>query len=136
MLNPQDIVTLLLALGVLLATARLLGEISLYFRLPSVFGEILAGILLGPTVLGALAPEISLSLFPRSGIGPLLLDGIITLSIVLFLLVAGLEANISTMRRQGKTVATIGLSGIFFPISYRIWDGLVFPSFTRISTWS
>jgi Kef-type K+ transport system membrane component KefB/mannitol/fructose-specific phosphotransferase system IIA component (Ntr-type) len=115
MLNPKDIVTLLLALGVLLATARLLGEISLYFRLPSIFGEILAGILLGPTVLGALAPEISLSLFPRSGNGALLLDGIITLSIVLFLLVAGLEANISTMRRQGKTVATIGLSGIFFP---------------------
>jgi len=115
MLNNIDIVVLLLALGVLLASARFFGEIALYFRLPSVFGEIVAGILLGPTVLGALAPEISGLLFPRSGIGALLLDGIITLSIVLFLLVAGLEANITTMRRQGKTVATIGLSGILFP---------------------
>ncbi len=115
MLNHIDIVALLLALGVLLASARFFGEIALYFRLPSVFGEILAGILLGPTVMGTLFPEISGLLFPRSGIGALLLDGIITLSIVLFLLVAGLEANISTMRRQGKTVATIGLSGILFP---------------------
>jgi len=115
MLNHIEIVALLLALGVLLASARFFGEIALYFRLPSVFGEILAGILLGPTVMGTLFPEISGLLFPRSGIGALLLDGIITLSIVLFLLVAGLEANISTMRRQGKTVATIGLSGILFP---------------------
>ena len=115
MLNHIEIVVLLLALGVLIASARLLGEIVLFFRLPSVFGEILAGILLGPTVMGALFPEISGFLFPRSGISALLLDGIITLSIVLFLLVAGLQANISTMRRQGKTIATIGLSGILFP---------------------
>jgi Kef-type K+ transport system membrane component KefB/mannitol/fructose-specific phosphotransferase system IIA component (Ntr-type) len=127
-LDPKDIVILLLALGLLLATARLLGEIALYIRLPSVFGEILAGILLGPTVLGALAPEISLSLFPRSGISALLLDGIITLAIVLFLLVAGLEANISTMKRQGKTVATIGLSGIIFPSLIGFGMAWYFPS--------
>jgi len=115
LLNPVDIVKLLIALGVLLAGARLLGEIALFFRLPSIFGEILAGILLGPTVLGAVAPDISMALFPKSGIGAQLLDGITTLSIVMFLLVAGLEADISTMWRQGKAVVAIGFSGILFP---------------------
>lgn len=126
-LNPQDVVVMLIALGVLLAAARLMGELALRFRLPSVFGEILAGILLGPTVLGAIAPEISRWLFPPSGINALLFDGIITLAIVLFLLVAGLEADISSMWRQGKIVISIGVSGILFPSAIGFAAAWYFP---------
>ncbi|MDO3376928.1 cation:proton antiporter domain-containing protein [Geoalkalibacter halelectricus] len=116
-LSHQDVTILLAGLGVLLAAARLLGEIARRFQLPAVFGEILAGILLGPTVLGALAPNFSNLLFPRSGTGALLLDGMVTLAIVLFLLVAGMEADISTVWRQGRAVATVGLAGIVFPFA-------------------
>ncbi|SDL96521.1 Kef-type K+ transport system, membrane component KefB [Geoalkalibacter ferrihydriticus] len=116
-LSHHDVTILLAGLGVLLATARLLGEIARRFQLPAVFGEILAGILLGPTVLGTLAPNVNALLFPRSGGGALLLDGITTLAIVLFLLVAGMEADISTVWRQGRAVATVGLAGIMFPFA-------------------
>ncbi len=114
-MTSNDIVLLLTALGVLLAVARLFGEIAQHFHLTAVFGEILAGIVLGPTLLGLMAPEIGKTLFSPSGTGALVFEGIITLSVVLFLLVAGLEADISITWRQGKAVATMGISGIFFP---------------------
>lgn len=115
MIEAWDVVVLLAGLGVLLAAARFFGEIALYFKLPVVFGEILAGILLGPTVLGAIAPDVNQFLFPQAGTAALLQNGVFTLSIVLFLLVAGLEADIGAMWRQGRNVFSIGLSGIIVP---------------------
>jgi Kef-type K+ transport system membrane component KefB len=56
-LTSHEVTVMFLALGILLATARILGEVAKHWHQPAVVGEILAGILLGPTVLGALAPE-------------------------------------------------------------------------------
>ena len=91
-LHPEDVTALLLALGLLLALARLLGELSRKLGQPAVVGEILAGVLLGPTVLGlAFFPAAEKAFFPANGaLGPVL-DGIAAVSIVLFLLVAGME---------------------------------------------
>lgn len=106
-----------LALGLLLGSARLFGEIARRFNQPAVLGEILAGILLGPTVLGALAPAASAFLFPRSGGGALALDGLMTLAITLFLLVAGLEVDLSSIWRQGKLAINVGVAGILVPFA-------------------
>ncbi|MBE0596116.1 MAG: cation:proton antiporter [Desulfuromonadales bacterium] len=116
-LNHEQITSLFLALGILLAAAKILGELATRFKQPSVLGEILAGILLGPTVLGTLAPRVSAYLFPTQGTGALVLDGIMTLAIVLFLLVAGLEVELSSIWRQGKAVLTVGLAGIAVPFA-------------------
>jgi Kef-type K+ transport system membrane component KefB len=66
-LNPRELTLVFLSLGVLLLSARALGELARRCNVPSVLGEILAGILLGPTVLGVLAPGLSLTLFPSGG---------------------------------------------------------------------
>ena len=116
-LDHGQVTTLFLALGILLASARLLGEIARRFNQPAVLGEILAGILLGPTVLGTFAPELSASLFPAQGANALVFDGITIVAITLFLLVAGLEVDISTIWRQGRAVLTVGLAGIIIPFS-------------------
>ena len=100
-LTHTETTAMLLALGLLLASARLCGELARRYNQPAVLGEILAGILLGPTVFGALAPAWSAFLFPRSGGGALAIDGLMTLAITLFLLVAGLEVDLSTIWRQG-----------------------------------
>ena len=63
-LTPQEITVFLLSLAVLLGTARLLGEIAKKFGQPTVLGEILAGVLLGATVLGNFAPQAYDWLFP------------------------------------------------------------------------
>lgn len=116
-LNHSEITALLLALGLLLATARLLGELSRRFNLPAVLGEILAGVLWGPTVLGALAPAWRAFLFPSHGGGALAFDGLTTLAIVLFLLVAGMEVDLSTVWRQGKVALWVALTGMLVPFS-------------------
>jgi len=116
-LTHSEVTAMFLALGLLLGSARLFGEIARRFNQPAVLGEILAGILLGPTVLGALAPAASAFLFPRSGGGALALDGLMTLAITLFLLVAGLEVDLSSIWRQGKLAINVGVAGILVPFA-------------------
>lgn len=116
-LTQREITALLLALGTLLFCARALGELAKRFNQPSVLGEILAGILLGPTVLGVMAPQLSAFLFPRTGGGAFFLDGLTTLAIVLFLLVAGIEVDLSTVWRQGKVALWVGLTGMALPFT-------------------
>jgi Kef-type K+ transport system membrane component KefB/mannitol/fructose-specific phosphotransferase system IIA component len=116
-LTHSEITAMFLALGVLLASARILGEAARRFNQPAVLGEILAGILLGPTVFGALAPAWSAFLFPRSGGVALAVDGLMTLAITLFLLVAGLEVDLSSIWRQGKLAINVGVAGIVVPFA-------------------
>lgn len=116
-LTTQDIIVIFLALGTLLATARLFGEIAMRFHQPAVLGEILAGILLGPTVLGTLAPNFKDFLFPSQGATIIVLKGLTTLAIVLFLLVAGMEVDLSTIWRQGRAAFMVSIAGIVFPFA-------------------
>jgi Kef-type K+ transport system membrane component KefB/mannitol/fructose-specific phosphotransferase system IIA component len=117
-LSHSEITALFLALGLLLATARLLGETARKFNLPAVIGEIMAGILWGPTVFGAIAPTGQAFLFPRFGGGALAFEGLTTLAIVLFLLVAGMEVDLSTVWRQGKVALWVALTGMLLPFSF------------------
>ncbi len=114
-LTPQEITLFLLALAVLLAVARFLGELARLVGQPSVLGEILAGVLLGPTLLGRLAPEAQAALFPSSGTVALALEAFFALAISLFLLVAGLEVDLSSAVRQGKTALSITFFGMAVP---------------------
>ena len=104
-----------LALGTLLALARALGEFCRRLSQPPLVGEIIAGMLLGPTVLGTLAPQLNGMLFPRTGDSALVMDGLTTLSIVLYLMVAGIEVNLSTIWKQGRSAFTVSIAGIVFP---------------------
>lgn len=114
-LTHHEVTLLFLSLGILLASARILGEFARRFNQPSIFGEILAGILLGPTLLGAIKPEWSDFFFPAQGGRAYAMDAITTLSVVMFLLVAGLEVDMSSIWRQGRIAAVVSLAGIAFP---------------------
>ncbi len=122
-LTHSEITALFLALGLLLASARLLGELARATGLPAVLGEITAGILWGPTVFGTLFPQGSAFLFPLAGGGALAFDGLITLAITLFLLVAGMEIDLSTVWRQGKVALYVALLGMFFPFVFGFTAG-------------
>lgn len=116
-LNAEEVTRLFLSLGVLLGAARLLGEMARRFGQPSVLGEILAGILLGPTVLGAFDPTLMAWLFPMTGGTAVALNGFTTIAVALLLLVAGLEVDLSTIWRQGRATLWVGATGIFFPFT-------------------
>jgi Kef-type K+ transport system membrane component KefB len=87
----------------------------------------MAGVLWGPTIFGALAPVWSAFLFPRQGGGALALDGLMTLAITLFLLVAGLEVDLSSIWRQGKTAINVGIAGIIGPFAVGFAAAWFFP---------
>lgn len=116
-LSQSQVLVMLLSFGVLLGTARLLGELALKLHQPAVLGELLAGVLLGPTVLGYLAPAGQAWLFPASGANALALNAITTLAVVLFLLVAGMEVDLSILWRQGRVAPKVSLAGIIIPFA-------------------
>lgn len=128
--DSHYITVLLLAVAVLLGTARLLGDIAQRYGQPSILGELLAGILLGPTVLGFLWPEGYDFLFVSDNNAKLVLGGLITLSATLLLLVAGLEVDLSVALKQGKAAALVALLGMVVPFSMGFLVAWLAPTLT------
>lgn len=120
----------LLTVGVLLATARIFGETARRFNMPAVLGEILAGIVLGPTGMGTIAPEWYAALFPSSGGARHALDALTTLSVALFLLVSGMEIELSTVFRQGRSALIIGAASMLVPFGIAFSAAMAFPGLT------
>lgn len=127
-LSHGDITTMFLALGTLLGCARLLGELARRFNQPAVLGEIIAGILLGPTVLGRLAPDVTATLFPKTGPVATFMQGFATVAVALFLLVAGLEVDLGRVWRQGRAAIAVSLSGIVVPLGIGVLCGWFAPT--------
>ncbi len=126
-LTHHDITIILLGLGTLLAVARLFGEIATRLRQPAVIGEIIAGIVLGPTVMGQIAPDAIHWLFPKEGPAALVLTGIGTVAVVMFLLAAGMEVDLSRIFRQGRAAMTVSISGIVVPFAIGLSAALLIP---------
>jgi Kef-type K+ transport system membrane component KefB/mannitol/fructose-specific phosphotransferase system IIA component (Ntr-type) len=114
-LSAHEITLFFAAVGLLVLVARVLGEVAVRLRQPAVVGEILTGVLLGPTVLGRLAPGWQAALFPEAGDFPAALGGVTTLGSALFLLVAGIEVDLSSLWRQGKAALWVGTGGMLVP---------------------
>ncbi|MEX2215054.1 MAG: cation:proton antiporter [Phycisphaeraceae bacterium] len=111
------VTVLLLSVAAILGVARLLGEIAQRFGQPSILGELVAGILLGPTILGYIWPEAYQYLFIDDKNATLVLNGFITLSATLLLLVAGLEVDLSVAWRQGKAAVLVAFIGMAIPFA-------------------
>ncbi len=127
-LEASQLTVMLLSLGLLIGTARLLGELAHALRQPAVLGELLAGVLLGPTVLGAVSPDWQTYLFPSDGPNAIVLHGISTLAIVLFLLVAGLEVDLSIVWQQGRAALKVGVLGTAVPFVFGLVGAWLIPN--------
>jgi Kef-type K+ transport system membrane component KefB len=107
---------LLLQLAVILTTARLLGLLLGRLGQPPVIGEMIAGIVLGPIVFGALAPETHVWLFPRDRIAAL--DGLSQVGLVLFMFVVGAEIRTPSGARERLIAAGwVGTLGVLLPMA-------------------
>ncbi len=127
-LGSMEITQLFLGLAVLLASARLLGELSRRFGQPSVIGELLAGVVLGPTLLGSIFPNGHAWLFPSApdNAAKVALSGFTTIGVALLLMVAGMEVDIRAVIRQGKSALAVSLAGIVFPLILGVVAGALF----------
>jgi Kef-type K+ transport system membrane component KefB len=124
--SPMNLDTLLayvlLDIALVLLLGRLFGVALSRFGQPLVMAEIFAGIALGPSLFGALAPHASEKLFAPEVTQ--MLSAIGTLGLVLFMFLVGLELDYGTARRQRRTVSWITLGSLLVPLAAGIALGI------------
>lgn len=123
-LSQQEIMALLVQLSVMLLMGRLFAELARKVKQPAVVGEIIAGLILGPTILGTIMPGWFEVLFPP-GSSWLVLDGFVQIAVVMLLFIAGLEVDLHIVWQQGKQAVYTSIFGLIIPFSF----GFIFPYF-------
>ncbi len=108
-----NIALLLAQIVVILLTARLVGRLMRKLGQPQVVGEMVAGVALGPSLLGALAPDAWAMLFPASSLG--FLNTLSQLGLILFMFLVGLELDTRSLQSRGKVALVISWSSIAAP---------------------
>jgi Kef-type K+ transport system membrane component KefB/nucleotide-binding universal stress UspA family protein len=101
----------------LITVGRGLGEIMQRIGQPSVIGELLAGLLLGPSLFGWLWPAAQSAIFPAAPEQKALLDGIAQFGILLLLLLTGMETDLKLVRKVGKAAIAVSVTGIAVPFA-------------------
>lgn len=96
--------TFLIQLVIILLSARLMGEVAAYFQIPSVIGELLAGLIIGPSLLGII--EISNPIHLLAEVG-----------IILLLFEVGVETDVGKLTAAGTKALTVAIAGVFFPFA-------------------
>ena len=114
-LGHHELLLVLVQLSLLLLVARGLGELMRRINLPPVVGELLAGVLLGPSLFGWLFPDLQAHIFPQSQEQSNLLSVVSWLGVLFLLIVTGLETDLKLILRKGKTALLISLGGIIIP---------------------
>jgi Kef-type K+ transport system membrane component KefB/nucleotide-binding universal stress UspA family protein len=117
----------LVELVVLMAAGRLLGEGMQRIGQPAVMGQLLSGVLLGPSVFGALWPEGQHAIFSTAPAQKDMLDAISQFGILLLLLLTGMETDLKLVRRVGKAAISISLAGVAVPFCCGVALGELLP---------
>ncbi len=132
-LAHNELIVLLLSISAMLIISRIFAELGKKFKLPIVMGELIVGIILGPTILGMINPELFNFLFPRTGNIPIALDGIFSLSVIMLLFVAGMEVQLSLVLKQGKVAVYTSMFSMIIPFFTGFAVAWFFPEIFSIS---
>lgn len=111
MANPLSI--LLLQIAVILIAVKIFGWICQKIGQPSVVGEIIAGVVLGPSLFGLYFPDASAFIFPVSSLGNV--EMLSQIGLILFMFIVGLELNIRTIRKKANEAVIISHASIILP---------------------
>jgi Kef-type K+ transport system membrane component KefB/nucleotide-binding universal stress UspA family protein len=112
---------------ILMIVGRLLGEAMLRLRQPAVMGQLIAGLLLGPSFFGLLAPDLQHMLFPKTPDQKAMIEAISQFGILLLLLLTGMETDLKLVRQTGKASVLASLMGIVVPFACGVGLGLMLP---------
>ena len=106
-------VAFFLQMFVILAAARLVGHLARRVGQPQVVGEMIAGVLLGPSLFGLLAPELQASLFPKESLKVLYVGA--QLGVGLYMFLVGVDFKTELFRSRAKSAAAVSVSGMIVP---------------------
>ena len=124
--SPSEL-TFIAQLVVLILVGRLLGEIMLRLKQPAVMGQLIAGLMLGPSLFGAIVPDWQHALFPAAKEQKAMLDGIAQFGILLLLLLTGMETDLKLVRQSGRASLLASLGGIAMPFACGVALGELLP---------
>ncbi|SRR5579884_604240 len=125
----HDVLVLVIQIAVLLFTARALGEVAQRLGQPSVVGEILAGIVLGPSLLSGLVPAINGWLVPQTKLEGYLIEVVSLIGAMFLLLITGLETDLTLIRRHARTAIGVSYGGIITTFSSGFLLGQLLPDY-------
>jgi K+:H+ antiporter len=108
-----DLPLLLIQIIVILVAARLTGALVRRLGQPQVVGEMIAGIALGPSLLGAQAPQVAALLFPAGSLA--FLNTLSQIGLVVFMFLVGLELDPKVVRERGRSALVISHASIVAP---------------------
>ncbi|MEK8172460.1 cation:proton antiporter [Streptomyces sp. M19] len=120
---PHSTLVFLTQLASLLLFALVLGRLAQRFRLPAIVGEMCAGMLLGPSVLQHVLPDLSDWLLPHQPEQMHMLDATGQFGVLLLVGVTGAELNFGLVRKRGITAARVSLAGLLLPLGLGIATG-------------
>jgi Kef-type K+ transport system membrane component KefB/nucleotide-binding universal stress UspA family protein len=112
---------------VLMLSGRLLGEAMLRIGQPAVMGQLLAGVILGPSLLGLVWPDLQHALFPSSPTQKSMLDAISQFGILLLLLLTGMETDLKLVRKVRAAAISVSLTGVAVPFACGVALGEFLP---------
>ncbi|HZV20177.1 MAG TPA: cation:proton antiporter [Hyphomicrobiales bacterium] len=99
----------------LLLVARLLGELMQRLGQPAVMGQLIAGIVLGPSVFGAIWPETQRAIFGDGPEQKAMIEAVSDLGILMLLLLTGMEMDLKLVKRVRRAAASVSAAGIVVP---------------------
>lgn len=132
-LSGHALLILLLQVGLLLGSALVLGRVAVRLRMPAIVGELMAGVLLGPSMLTHVAPEFGGWLLPQRSAQMNLLDAVGQLGVLLLVAVTGMHLDLELIRKRGATAAKISGAGLLVPLALGIGAGFLLPDMLHSS---
>jgi Kef-type K+ transport system membrane component KefB len=124
---PPSEAVFLAEIVLLLVVGRLFGEGMQRIGQPAVMGQLIAGIVLGPSVFGALWPDLQRAIFPPSGEQKSMIDAVSHLGILMLLLLTGMETDWTVVRRSGRAAFSVSFTGIAIPFACGFGLGELLP---------
>jgi Kef-type K+ transport system membrane component KefB/nucleotide-binding universal stress UspA family protein len=112
----------------LLLVGRLVGEAMQRIGQPAVMGQMIAGILLGPSVFGAIWPEAQRMVFAASPQQQSMIDGVSQLGILMLLLLTGMETDLRLVRKARRAAISASAAGIALPFACGFALGELLPA--------
>ena len=126
-LGAELLLTFLLAMALLLGLALTLGRLAERLKMPAIVGELLTGVIVGPSLLGEVAPAFTSWLLPADAEHMHLLDAVGQLGVLLLVGITGSHLDVTMLRRHGASAVKVSLSGLLIPLALGIAAGAVVP---------
>jgi Kef-type K+ transport system membrane component KefB len=126
-LSSHQLLIFLLQVTTLLGLAFILGRLAELVKLPAIVGELLAGVILGPSLIGTVFPGFSGWLLPHDPGQMHLLDAAGQIGVLLLVGVTGSHLDMKMLRRRRTTALKVSLSGLLIPLGLGIGLGFLLP---------